>query len=266
MSLILPQSPGARSTTRRGPVRCGCARPTPCSSVAQTTGPRSCGPCSRRKNRVLPGGRNRTACTELKRSLSFVHGGNLSRQAGLEPPLRDRCGAAGAIHDAAGGRGRVLAAAPRPPRPDRACRPRTTRDLPARTLPGRGARGAGHRVALVRASRRDLAPDGAGAHGLSDAMPAHLHLTLPSAWRRRRFRVPSGLVLHHADVPSEDRSWFGAVPTTNSRRTLRDCAHEGISPELLRQAAQQALRRGLVTKSELGDVRKALKPFGGLAG
>jgi predicted transcriptional regulator of viral defense system len=103
-------------------------------------------------------------------------------------------------------------------------------------------------------------------HGLSDAMPAHLHLTFPSAWRRRRFRVPSGVVLHYADVPSEDRAWFGPVPTTNPRRTLRDCASEGISPELLRQAAQQALRRGLVTKSELGDVKKVLKPFGGLAG
>lgn len=102
-------------------------------------------------------------------------------------------------------------------------------------------------------------------HGLSDALPAHLHLTLPTAWRRRRFRVPAGVVLHHADVPPEDRAWFGAVPTTNPRRSLNDCAREGLSPELLRQAAQQALRRGLVTKPELGDVEAALKPFGGLA-
>ena len=101
--------------------------------------------------------------------------------------------------------------------------------------------------------------------GLSDALPAHLHLTLPSAWRRRRFRVPADVVLHHADVPPEDRTWFGGVPTTGPRRSLNDCAREGLSPELLRQAAQQALRRGLVTKAELGDVEKALKPFGGLA-
>jgi len=102
-------------------------------------------------------------------------------------------------------------------------------------------------------------------HGLSDALPAHVHLTLPSAWRRRRFRVPADVVLHHADVPPEDRAWFGAVPTTNPRRSLNDCAREGLSPELLRQAAQQALRRGLVTKPELGDVETALQPFGGLA-
>jgi predicted transcriptional regulator of viral defense system len=102
-------------------------------------------------------------------------------------------------------------------------------------------------------------------HGLSDALPAHIHLTLPAAWRRRRFRVPPDIVLHHADVPAEDRTWFGAVPTTNPRRSLSDCAKDGLSPGLLRQAAQQAIRRGLVTKSELGDVEEALAPFGGLA-
>ncbi|WP_437570535.1 type IV toxin-antitoxin system AbiEi family antitoxin domain-containing protein [Sorangium sp. So ce542] len=102
-------------------------------------------------------------------------------------------------------------------------------------------------------------------HGLSDVLPIQVHLTLPAAWRRRRFRVPADVVLHHADVPPEDRAWFGAVPTTNPRRSLNDCAREGLSPELLRQAAQQALRRGLVTKNELGDVETALKPFGGVA-
>ena len=102
-------------------------------------------------------------------------------------------------------------------------------------------------------------------HGLSDALPTHVHLTLPIAWRRRRFRVPSDVVLHYADVSLEDRTWFGAAPTTNPRRSLNDCAAEGLSPELLRQAAHQALRRGLVAKAELGDVEEALKPFGGLA-
>jgi len=101
--------------------------------------------------------------------------------------------------------------------------------------------------------------------GLSDVLPARVHLTLPTAWRRRRFRVPADVVLHYADVPPEDRTWFGAVPTTNPRRSLNDCAREGLSPDLLRQAAQQALRRGLVTKAELGDVEEALEPFGGLA-
>jgi predicted transcriptional regulator of viral defense system len=102
-------------------------------------------------------------------------------------------------------------------------------------------------------------------HGLSDVLPAQVHLTLPEAWRRRRFRVPVGVTLHHADVAPEERSWFGAVPVTSAARTLSDCATDRLSPELLRQAAQQALRRGLVTRSQLGEVENALDPFGGLA-
>ena len=103
-------------------------------------------------------------------------------------------------------------------------------------------------------------------HQLSDVLPAEIHLTVPSAWRHRRLRVPPGVVLHHVDVAQSDRTWFGAVPVTNPRRTLNDCAHQNLSPELLRQAAHQALRRGLATRDDLGDVERALRPFGGLAG
>lgn len=101
-------------------------------------------------------------------------------------------------------------------------------------------------------------------HGLSDVLPAHVHLSLPTAWRRCRFRVPPDVVLHHADVPPEDRAWFGAVPVTTPRRTLSDCAKEGLSPEMLQQAARQALRRGLVVRGDLDDVDRALAAFGGL--
>jgi len=102
--------------------------------------------------------------------------------------------------------------------------------------------------------------------GLSDVLPAQIHLTVPPAWRQLRFRIPAGFVLHHADVPSRERSWIDAVPVTSIRRTLSDCARAGLSPDLLRQAAKQALTRGLVAKTELRDVEKALKPFGGLKG
>jgi predicted transcriptional regulator of viral defense system len=103
-------------------------------------------------------------------------------------------------------------------------------------------------------------------HGLSDVLPGQIHLTLPLTWRHRRFRVPEGLVLHHADVPLEERTWVGAVPVTSTRRTLNDCALAGLSPDLLRQAAKQALGRGLVTKTEMGKVETALKSFGGIRG
>jgi predicted transcriptional regulator of viral defense system len=102
--------------------------------------------------------------------------------------------------------------------------------------------------------------------GLSDILPPHIHITLPLEWRRRRFRVPDGIVLHHSDIPTDDRTWIGTVPVTSTRRTLNDCALAGLSPDLLRQAAQQAISRGLVTKAELPEVEKALKPFEGIEG
>lgn len=101
-------------------------------------------------------------------------------------------------------------------------------------------------------------------HELSDAMPARAHLTLPAEWKPRRFRVPPGVLLHHADIPPSDRTWLGAVPLTSVRRTLEDCARKDLSPELLRHAALQALSRGLVTRAELPELETSLAPFGGL--
>ena len=103
-------------------------------------------------------------------------------------------------------------------------------------------------------------------HGLSDALPAQIHLTLPLSWQQRRLRVPKGLVLHYADVPTKERTWIGAVPVTSTRHTLNDCAHSGLTPDLLRQAARQVLTRGLMTKVELKEVEKVLKPYGGIKG
>jgi predicted transcriptional regulator of viral defense system len=101
-------------------------------------------------------------------------------------------------------------------------------------------------------------------HGLSDVLPSILHLTLPLAWCHRRLRVPVGLLLYHADLAAEERTWFGPVPMTSVTRTLADCAEAGLPPEHLRQAAQQALRRGLVAREDLRAVEIALASFGGL--
>ena len=101
-------------------------------------------------------------------------------------------------------------------------------------------------------------------HDLSDVLPSKLHLTVPGDWRSRRLRVPDGVVLHYSNVERTEQSWFGAVPVTDSPRTLRDCATANLPPEQLRQAALEALHRGLVTDEEVATVKDALEPFGGL--
>jgi predicted transcriptional regulator of viral defense system len=101
-------------------------------------------------------------------------------------------------------------------------------------------------------------------HGLSDALPALLHFTLPPDWKKRRLRVPEGLQLHHSEVTAKERTWVGPVPVTSVARTLNDCARSDFSPELLGQGARQAIRRGLVQQRQLGPVITALEPFGGI--
>jgi predicted transcriptional regulator of viral defense system len=94
-------------------------------------------------------------------------------------------------------------------------------------------------------------------HGLSDVLPARVHLTVPSDWSRRRLRVPQGVVLAYADVPKEDRAWVGSVQVTAVRRTLADSMEAGVAPDLVEQAFQQAGDRGLVSKVELARLTRA---------
>lgn len=94
-------------------------------------------------------------------------------------------------------------------------------------------------------------------HDLSDVLPGKLHLTLPADWRRRRLRVPPGVVLHFADVGDSDRTSFGAVPVTAPLRTLRDCIEANVAPSLVHQAIFQARRRGLITAADEARLRSA---------
>lgn len=88
-------------------------------------------------------------------------------------------------------------------------------------------------------------------HQLSDALPAHLHLTLPAAWARRRLMVPAGLRLHFADVAEGDQAWVGAVPVTTPVRTIRDCRSAHGAPDLVAQAVRDGLARGLFSRADL---------------
>jgi predicted transcriptional regulator of viral defense system len=100
-------------------------------------------------------------------------------------------------------------------------------------------------------------------YDLSDVRPSRIHLTIPESWSKRRLRVPELLVLHYADLSESERQWVGSVRVTSPDRTLFDCARGSIAPDLMRQAARQALARGLV-RGRLPEVEEALKHFGGL--
>lgn len=75
-------------------------------------------------------------------------------------------------------------------------------------------------------------------------------MTLPASWRRRRLRVPAGLLLYFADIEDSHRASFSAVPATAALRTLEDCLEAHVAPSLVRQAMLQARQRGLIAAKD----------------
>lgn len=93
-------------------------------------------------------------------------------------------------------------------------------------------------------------------HDLSDALPSKRHLTLPATWKARRLRPPRGVVTHFADLPKKSIAWLGAVPVTTPIRTILDCVMGAVPEDLVRQAVQQGVRRGLFERPEVQAVMR----------
>ena len=85
---------------------------------------------------------------------------------------------------------------------------------------------------------------------LSDVNPAKLHMTVSRGFRRQS-EAPPELVIHKGEIcPHEIIRERGYV-LTRPMRAILDCAMEGTDRELIKQALEQGLRRGLITRLEL---------------
>lgn len=107
---------------------------------------------------------------------------------------------------------------------------------------------------------------------LSDVLPAAIHVTVPATASRRH---PS-LRLHTNRISAEEIAHYDALPVTTVARTIADVALAGLADELVEQAVQEAVYRGLVTPQLLlaaaeprgprvtGMIRRALERIGQL--
>ena len=87
-------------------------------------------------------------------------------------------------------------------------------------------------------------------HGLSDVMPANIHLTVPSTFRKR---VPPGCVLHQDHLKPGDWEERLGYRVTTPLRTLVDGAEGTLSQEHLDRAVQDDLALGLVQRQALAS-------------
>jgi predicted transcriptional regulator of viral defense system len=86
--------------------------------------------------------------------------------------------------------------------------------------------------------------------GLSDLQAPKLHVTVPRGYRRHG-NIPEILCMHHANVKAvecEERNGYRVI---RPFRTFVDLVRaQTVSPEFFRQAVQQALDQGVLTRSQ----------------
>jgi len=88
-------------------------------------------------------------------------------------------------------------------------------------------------------------------HELSDAMPAQLDMTVPPGFQRMA-TIPDVLRLHRARLGERDVETIDGVRVTTPLRTLIDViVDEAIGPDLMVQAVDEAIRRGLMLRRQL---------------
>ena len=106
-------------------------------------------------------------------------------------------------------------------------------------------------------------------YGLSNASPAKVHVTLPTALRIRRV-APRRLALHYANLGPQDVRRVDGVPVTVPARAIRDAHASHLGPALVRQAIADGRRTGQLTLDEadllerelLGTKRRRSRPTG----
>jgi predicted transcriptional regulator of viral defense system len=84
-------------------------------------------------------------------------------------------------------------------------------------------------------------------YDLSDLLPDQIHVTVPRTASRRRQK----LRLHTKRLEPEDVTRYEGLPVTTVLRTLVDVTASSLADEQVRQAIQDALRRGLVARESL---------------
>jgi predicted transcriptional regulator of viral defense system len=92
-------------------------------------------------------------------------------------------------------------------------------------------------------------------YGLSDLLPAQVHVTVPRTASRRR----PGIRLHTKRLSPHDVTRYEGLPVTTIRRTLVDVAAAGLADEQVRLAIREALRRGLLAPEDLVTLAAPLR-------
>jgi predicted transcriptional regulator of viral defense system len=82
---------------------------------------------------------------------------------------------------------------------------------------------------------------------LSDVLPAEIHVIMPRTASRRRQNIR----MHTSQLAPDEIVMRSGLRITTVARTIADVATSGLPEEQVKQAIEDSLRRGLVSRSDL---------------
>ncbi len=94
--------------------------------------------------------------------------------------------------------------------------------------------------------------------GLSDVLPKRVHITVPSKTRFQRRVIPPSIVVHRADLTSDEITVYQGVRTTTPQRSILDVYASGRG-DFAWQAIDDARSQGFITTASARRLSKQLK-------
>jgi predicted transcriptional regulator of viral defense system len=92
---------------------------------------------------------------------------------------------------------------------------------------------------------------------LCDVNPPQIHITIPTAYRLQK-AVPKLYALHKRDLEEDERTLYEGIPIVTPSRAILDGIEAGLRTDLLRQAIDNASRRGQLREPNLMRMRQRL--------
>lgn len=86
-------------------------------------------------------------------------------------------------------------------------------------------------------------------YDLSDVLPGEIHLIIPKTRSRRR----DGIKYHVCKITKNEITSYRGLPITTVERTIADSIRSGLNDFLIKQAIQQGIDRGMMTRESLID-------------
>jgi predicted transcriptional regulator of viral defense system len=97
-------------------------------------------------------------------------------------------------------------------------------------------------------------------YGITDVNPSIVHITIPRQSRLRR-NQPKWILLHRAELQSNDVIEHEGLPITTIARTTMDVLTSTGRIELIRTAISDARREGYLSKTEADQLRKQVNKY-----